>query len=124
MKTEKRKHQRMEDIGKVEAPDLCHFPGVLVDVSKLGCRARFPISFLVNMDVEYELKISPVRFSCVDSFFIMARPIWQKATEDSTEVGFTILHSPSFKKFDSYVDKLITEKQNFETEQEFLDGIK
>lgn len=124
MRTEKRKHQRLEDIGKVNASDLCLFPGVLVDVSKLGCRVRFPASFLVNTDVEYELKISPVRFSCFEPFLIMARPIWQKTTDDSTEVGFTILHSPSFKKFDSYIEKLIEEKRNLESEQELLDGIK
>lgn len=123
MNTEKRKNQRFMDMGKVEAFDLCPFPGVFVDVSKKGCRVRFPTSFLVNTDSEFEMKISPVRFNCYDSFLILVRPIWQKTTEDFTEIGFNILHSPDFKKFDNYVEKLIEEKQEIELEQELLNGI-
>ena len=123
MKTEKRKNQRFEDMGKVEALDLCPFPGVFVDVSKVGCRVRFPTSFLANTDFEYEMKISPVRFNCYESFLIIVRPIWQKNTEDSTEIGFNVLHSPDFRKFDNYVEKLIEEKKEIESEEELLDGI-
>ena len=60
MKIEKRKHSRIEEIGKVESHNLCLFPGVLVDVSKVGCRVRFPDTFEVDVDIDYELKISPV----------------------------------------------------------------
>ena len=48
MIVDKRKHSRITEIGKVESQDLCLFPGVLVDVSKVGCRVRFPTSFLVD----------------------------------------------------------------------------
>lgn len=123
MKIDKRKNQRFLDMGKVEALDLCPFPGVFVDVSKEGCRVRFPTSFLVNTDTEFEMKISPVRFNCYESFLIIVRPIWQKNTEDSTEIGFNVLHSPDFRKFDNYVEKLIEEKKEIESEEELLDGI-
>ena len=55
---------------------------------------------------------------------LIARPIWQKSTEDSTEIGFSILHSPSSKQFESYIDKLIEEQQILVSEQELLNGIK
>ena len=49
--------------------------------------------------------------------------VWQKNTDDSTEIGFSVLHSPDLRKFDSYVEKLIEEKHEIESEQELLDGI-
>ena len=124
MKIEKRKHNRISEIGKVESQDLCIFPGVLVDVSKVGCRVRFPTSFLVDTDIDYEMKLSPVRHNFAEPLYIIARPIWQKTSDDSTEIGFTILHSPSSKKFDSYIDKLLEEMQSIEFEKELLNGIK
>ena len=124
MIVDKRKHNRIAEIGKVESQDLCLFPGVLVDVSKVGCRVRFPTSFLVDTDIDYEIKLSPVRHNFVEPFFIIARPIWQKTSEDSTEIGFSILRSPSSKKFDSYIDKLLEEMQSIESEKELLNGIK
>lgn len=123
MRVEKRKNIRFDDIGKVESPELCLFSGVLVDVSKQGCRVRFPTSLEIDTEMDYELKISPVRYNCTDCFLIMARPIWHSSTDDFTEIGFAILHSPSLKKYDSYVDKLLEEKQNMDSEQELLDGI-
>ena len=96
----------------------------MVDVSKVGCRVRFPTSFLVDTDIDYEIKLSPVRHNFVEPFFIIARPIWQKTSEDSTEIGFSILRSPSSKKFDSYIDKLLEEMQSIESEKELLNGIK
>ena len=124
MIVDKRKQSRIAEIGKVESQDLCLFPGVLVDVSKVGCRVRFPDTFEVDVDIDYELKISPVRHNFVTPFLLIARPIWQKSTEDSTEIGFSILHSPSSKQFESYIDKLIEEQQILVSEQELLNGIK
>ncbi len=123
MIVDKRSHNRISEIGKVESNELCLFPGVLVDVSKAGCRVRFPASFLADIELDYELKISPVRHNFAEPFLIIARPIWQKTSEDSTEIGFSILRSPSSKKFDSYIDKLVEEKQILESEEELLDGI-
>ena len=123
MIVDKRKHNRITEIGKVESQDLCIFPGVLVDVSKVGCRVRFPTSFLVDTDLDYELKLSPVRHDFVDPLFITVKPVWQNASTDSTEVGFLILNSPSSKLFDAYIEKLIEEKESIESEQDLMDGI-
>ena len=93
MIVDKRKHNRIAEIGKVESQDLCLFPGVLVDVSKVGCRVRFPTSFLVDTDIDYELKLSPVRQDFVDPLFITVKPVWQSSSLDSTEIGFSIINS-------------------------------
>lgn len=120
---DKRKHNRIAEIGKVESQDLCLFPGVLVDVSKVGCRVRFPSSFLVDTDMDYELKLSPVRQDFVDPLFITVKPVWQSSSLDSTEIGFSIINSQSGKLFESYIEKLIEEQQSIELEQDLMDGI-
>ena len=123
MIVDKRKHSRIAEIGKIEAQDLCLFPGVLVDISKVGCRVRFPTSFLVDTDFDYELKLSSVRQDFVDPLFITVKPIWQNSSTDSTEIGFSIINSQNSKMFDAYIDKLIEEKESIESEQDFMDGI-
>ena len=123
MIVDKRKDSRISEIGKVESQDLCLFPGVLVDVSKNGCRVRFPTSFLVDTELEYELKLSSVRQDFVDPLFFTVKPIWQKSSTDSTEVGFSILNSQNSKMFNAFIEKLLDEKQRIESEQDFMDGI-
>jgi hypothetical protein len=77
----------------------------------------------VDTDNDYELKLSPVRHDFVDPLFITVKPIWQSSSPDSTEVGFSIINSPSSKKFDAYIEKLIEEQQSIESDQDLMDGI-
>lgn len=104
--SEKRKDTRFDDIGRVDAPDICIFPGILVDISQLGCKIRFPVSVSPDMETDYELKITPSRKSDKQSFILIGHPMWNTNEASLSEIGFKILRSPGTRQLESYVKKL------------------
>ncbi|MBQ3826216.1 MAG: PilZ domain-containing protein [Spirochaetaceae bacterium] len=112
--TEERKDVRFEEIGRVDAPDLCALPGVLSDISASGCRVHFPIPVDVDFEEEkeYELKIYPSRAN-TDEIELLCVPCWKSDDENTnseTELGFKIIHSPGMKQLESYIHLLDEEK--------------
>ncbi len=101
---EKRRHPRFNVTGRVDAADLCIFPGILLDLSLGGCRVRFPIQVTVNPDEEYQLKL---KFSCdciSKSLTLLGRPAYVK-TSDSTEIGFQFLRSPDSPGLKDFIEE-------------------
>ncbi|NLM00299.1 MAG: PilZ domain-containing protein [Treponema sp.] len=113
---ENRKHMRYEDVARIEAPDICIFPGVLVDVSEQGCKVRFSVPVSVDMDNDYELKLYPTHKSSVCSFVLIGHPVWNKTTTTYSEMGFKILHSPGKKHFLEYISNLVAYENEIEEE--------
>ncbi|MBQ0167739.1 MAG: PilZ domain-containing protein [Treponema sp.] len=120
MSLEHRKDERFEDIGRVDAQNLCVFPGVLVDISMLGCRIRFPAAFDVDMESDFELKITPARKYSLQNILLIGHPQWVKHEGESTEVGFKLLRSPGTRMLGTYVQKLALAEAEFEEEEEML----
>lgn len=120
MSLEHRKDERFEDIGRVDAQNLCVFPGVLVDISMLGCRIRFPSVFEVDMESDFELKITPARKYSLQNIKLIGHPQWVKHEGESTEVGFKLLRSPGTRMLGTYVQKLALAEAEFEEEEEML----
>lgn len=106
MKTsELRKFKRFEEMAKVTVPNLSQFSGVLVDVSKKGCKIHFNIFLNIEMGVEYEIIIYPV-LAEVSSFVLIGEPVWVENKRQSTEIGFQFLPSTGIKAFEAYIDSL------------------
>ncbi len=103
---EQRKDVRFEDIGRVDIPALCVLPAILIDISMYGCKIRFPVKLEVEMESEYDLKITPA-IREFGSFHLIGEPAWIKKETAATEVGFKILRSPGTKTFQNYVDRLL-----------------
>lgn len=103
MEFDQRSAQRFDDFGKVEAPSICVFPGILADISLTGCRIRFPAHIDVDMDIDYELKITLTRKSLASFIILIAHPQWVQPESDTTEIGFSLLHSPGTKQLAQYV---------------------
>lgn len=120
MSLEHRKDERFEDIGRVDAQNLCVFPGVLVDISMLGCRIRFPAVLDVDMEADFELKITPARKYSLQNIQLIGHPQWVKKEDESTEVGFKLLRSPGTRMLGTYVQKLALAEAEFEEEEEML----
>ena len=121
MHSEQRKDIRFDDIGRVDAPDICVFPGVLVDISMLGCKIRFPASVQIDIDIDYEIKVTPARKDHCQPFTLIGHPMWQKVVDNTTELGFSILRSPSTRQLIQYIERLALEEADFQ-EEELING--
>ncbi|MCR4790720.1 MAG: PilZ domain-containing protein [Treponemataceae bacterium] len=122
MDKELRRHTRFVEIGRVDAPDVCLFSGILVDISLNGCKVRFPAKLEIDADVEYELKILTARKDFSAPFILIANVSWLKNTENSCDVGFSIIRSPSTREFEKYIQSLEDEKADEEAEENLLKG--
>ena len=60
MDEENRQHTRYEEIGRVLAPELCALPGVLDDISVSGCKIHYSFPITVDLENEYDIKLSPL----------------------------------------------------------------
>ncbi len=58
MKNIKRSTDRYVIYGRAEAPDICQIPGILADISKAGCKLRFPLPLSIDMDYDYTVRIT------------------------------------------------------------------
>lgn len=121
MLVEQRKIVRYEDIGKIEAPDISNFAGVLEDISQTGCRVRFPVLLDIDMDSDYEVKFTPTR-NGQSAFNLMVHPMWIDAEDDSTQMGFQFLFSPGEKQLLQYIE-LVAQEKNLLDEEYNTDSI-
>jgi len=106
MKTIKRGTDRYVIYGRAEAPDICQIPGILADISKAGCKLRFPLSLSIDMDYDYTVRIIFSENTKTIPFVLICHPQWVKEENGSTEFGCTFLRSPDTAKLLDYVQKL------------------
>jgi hypothetical protein len=106
MSDDNRKEVRYEDIGRVEAVDICALPGVLDDISLTGCRVHFPIPVTVDMENDYELKIRLSHKTMLTPLILICHPQWKKMNGNETEIGFQVLRSPDSPQLASYIELL------------------
>jgi hypothetical protein len=119
MFTEQRKDERIIDVGRVEAPELCVFPGILEDISMFGSKIRFPAPVDVELNMDVDLTISPSG-NTSQPLKIIAQPKWVKKEGNSTEIGFKFLRSPGTRLLNAYIEKLALANAEFEEEEELL----
>lgn len=120
MAKEQRKEERFIDIGRVEAPELCVFPGVLEDISMFGSKIRFPANIDVELNEDVELRISPSQRKETQPFLLIGHPKWVQKDENVTQVGFKFLRSPGTHMLNSYIEKLALANAEFNEEDQFL----
>lgn len=111
MTREHRENERYEDFGRVEAGEVCGFPGILDDISMNGCRVHFPVPLMLDMDNQYNLNITlpqqgmtPLRLICT--------PQWKRINDSETEIGFRFLRSPDTPKLASYINEKQGEEED------------
>ena len=109
MEQENRLHTRYEEIGRVTAQELCALPAVLDDISLNGCKIHYSFPVVVDLENEYEVKISPLHSSDNSPLKLICVPQWVKEMEGSTFIGFKIQYSPDagrLAEFISHLDKI------------------
>lgn len=105
MNSKERLSQRFEDIGRFLATDLCALPGVLVDISREGCKIHYSLPVAIDMDNDYEAKITFAR-AASESYSLLCHPQWIKQDGDDTDIGFKILPSTDYSRLAKYIEQL------------------
>lgn len=108
MEQENRLHTRYEEIGRVTASELCALPAVLDDISLNGCKIHYSFPVVVDLENEYEVKISPLHSSDNTPLNLICVPQWVNEMDGSTFIGFKILYSPDASRLAEFISHLET----------------
>ena len=106
MSSEKRNSTRYREIGRITAPELCPIPGILDDISLTGLRIHYSYPLAVNMDTEYDLKITTSSNSDEKPLNLICLPQWISQNDDNTSIGFKILYSPDANRLNIFIQRL------------------
>ncbi len=106
MEQEHRLHTRYDEIGRITAPEICALPGILDDISLHGCKVHYSFPVVVDLENEYELKISPLHGSNTTPMNLICTPQWVKEHGGNTFIGFSIQYSPDAHKLQHFIKHL------------------
>ena len=84
MNTENRTYTRYKDIGHIIAPELCVLPGIIDDISLSGCKVHYQFPVVIDLDNEYEVKLSPSQNPNENPLNLMCKPQWAKEIDGKT----------------------------------------
>ena len=106
MTQENRQETRYEEIGRVVASELCPISGVLDDISAAGCKVHYSFPVVVDLENEYDVKISPLHYSDMEPLHLMCQPQWVNEIDGNTFIGFKVLYSPDAARLSNFIDYL------------------
>ena len=106
MEQENRLHTRYEEIGRISAPEICALPGILDDISLEGCKIHYSFPVVVDLENEYDVKISPLHGTNGTPLNLICTPQWVKEQEGNTFIGFKINYSPDAHKLEDFIKHL------------------
>lgn len=106
MEHENRLHTRYEEIGRITAPEICALPGILDDISLHGCKVHYSFPVVVDLETEYDVKISPLHGSNSAPLNLICTPQWVNEASGNTYIGFKIQYSPDAHKLEEFIKHL------------------
>lgn len=106
MAEENRLSQRYKEIGRVIAPEICALPGILDDISASGCKIHYSFPVVIDLDNEYDIKISPLHQGDQPALHLICTPQWTKEQNESTFIGLKIQYSPDANRLNSFISHL------------------
>lgn len=106
MTQENRQSTRYEEIGRVTAPEICALPGILDDISASGCKIHYSFSVVIDLETEYEIKLSPLHNSDDSPLHLICLPQWINEKDGNTFIGFKILYSPDANRLGEFIEHL------------------
>jgi len=106
MSEENRQDTRFEEIGRITAPEICALPGVLDDISASGCKVHYSFPIVVDLDNEYEIKISPLHQNEQTPLNLICTPQWVKEQDGNTYIGFKIEYSPDANRLTAFISHM------------------
>ena len=118
MMDEQRVDKRFDDIGRIEAENLCPLAGVLDNISLNGCKVHYKFPVSVDLENDYKARITFARDASNGGLSLLCRPKWTRKTNDGTEIGFKILPSADSARLAEYIKKLGLEENGKELSEE------
>lgn len=106
MSKDNRGAQRFPDFARAEAGSISKLPGILQDLSRTGCRVKFPHVDSVDTSAEFVMMIIPSPEHKMDGFEIVVKPVWMAKSIDSCKIGFSVLNSVGTRDYLRYIEKL------------------
>lgn len=106
MNEENRQDTRYQEIGRVDAPEICALNGVLDDISETGCKVHFPCSVDVSQDNEYKIKITLSRSTDEPPLQLICKPVWVNNNPEESQIGFKYLFSPDDSRLHEFISYL------------------
>lgn len=106
---ENRQEQRYDEIGRVNANEICPLSGILDDISSSGCKIHYTFPVVIDLDNEYDVRITPLHNSDSTPLHLFCKPQWVNERDGNTYIGFKILYSPDgfrLAKFISYLENI------------------
>ncbi len=116
MNSKDRLSQRFKDMGRFMSNALCALPGILKDISREGCRIHYSFPVVVDLNSDYEAKITFSRIAN-ESFTLTCHPCWVKNVGNDTDIGFKILPSTDYMRLEKYIDVLDKDVNSSITEE-------
>lgn len=111
MNSKERLSQRFEDIGRFLSLDLCALPGTLENISREGCKIHYSFPVSVDMNCDYEAKITFSR-AANETLALICHPCWVKSEGSGTDIGFQILPSTDYMRLEKYIKKLGSDSED------------
>ena len=106
-----RETERFDDIGRIEAPELCPLSGVLDNISKGGIKVHYNLPVVVDLENDYEITLTFAR-AATESIELIVHPQWVKEENGTTEIGFKILPSKGTGHLHEYIEELGLDKND------------
>lgn len=106
MSEENRQHTRFEEIGRVTAPEICALPGVLDDISASGCKIHYSFPVVIDLENEYEIKVSPLHQPDQLPLNLICIPQWVKEQDGNTYIGLKIQYSPDANRLSTFISHM------------------
>lgn len=106
MAQENRQSTRYDEIGRITAPEICALPGILDDISASGCKIHYSFPVVIDLENEYEIKISPLHNSDDTPLNLICLPQWINEKDGNTYIGFKILYSPDANRLGEFIEFL------------------
>lgn len=101
-----RQETRYKEIGRINSPQLCVIPGILDDISLSGCKVHYQVPVVVDLENEYEIKLSPNSNNDEPPLNLICKPQWVKECDGNTFIGLQILYSPDVNRLSTFIEYL------------------
>ena len=112
MDSEIRQDERFEDIGRIEAPQICPLAGVLDNISLGGCKVHYTVPVVVDLENDYEVNITFARAASDGSLELTCHPQWAREVNGTTEIGFKVLPCKGTARLAKYIEDLGLDKMD------------
>lgn len=111
MKSDTRKTERFDDMGRVDIPAVSPMSGVLDNISTSGCKIHYQFPVTVSEGEDLEISIIFARAAMDGPVKLLCHAKWIKVEDGCTEIGLKFLPSRELVHIYEYIEELNQEEK-------------